>query len=376
MEIRCPYCEKTVQIPGGGQFTCPSCKAIFAVDLEPPPASPPASTAAPPPLPATTAPMPQPGAAPAGSLPPPLPVGGTDAPPPLPGTAPGLGPPPLPGAAPPAAGGPICAKHPGRPAGEVCRRCGNFMCSLCVIPFQNERYCPDCIDKLGPGGTQGNVPWENDREKLGIVGAYLATMKRVLLDPDAFYQGMPTDAGLGPPLGYMVLFASIFGIIGHLLTFVVSVAFMGGLMKAGGPGARAFGPENVVGVAFQCFITPFAALIGAFVGGAIYHVVALLLGGTASYEATVRIVCYAAGSAALFDVIPWFGPLLIAPLWAMGCHYFAFKNVHRLAPGKAALCAGWPLLLALCCCGSFLALLTFALLAGTAGGGGGGGGGF
>ncbi len=110
MEIRCPYCQKSVQVPGGGQFTCPSCKAVFAVDLEQP-----ATAPAPPPLPGTAGP----GLEPTVPMPPPS--------------------------------GPQCAKHPGVTATEACRRCGSFMCGACAQVMKDGRYCPDCVQFAAHG---------------------------------------------------------------------------------------------------------------------------------------------------------------------------------------------------------------------------------
>lgn len=41
-----------------------------------------------------------------------------------------------------------CAMHPGNPSRDVCSRCGNFMCSLCVIRVGRKKVCPECFNLL------------------------------------------------------------------------------------------------------------------------------------------------------------------------------------------------------------------------------------
>lgn len=41
-----------------------------------------------------------------------------------------------------------CTIHPGNEAKDVCSRCGNFMCTLCVIRAGGKKVCPSCFDLL------------------------------------------------------------------------------------------------------------------------------------------------------------------------------------------------------------------------------------
>jgi len=63
------------------------------------------------------------------------------------------------GATPPAALGlgsdTPCAYHAGNAASEACRRCGSFICSLCVLRVAAGGYCPPCFERLrGTGEFQ------------------------------------------------------------------------------------------------------------------------------------------------------------------------------------------------------------------------------
>ncbi len=333
MEIRCPYCEKTVQVPGGGQFTCPSCRAVFAVDLEPQGQRP----AAPPPLP---------------SSPPPLPsnqptVGEVD-----PGTARGeIAPPPLPPASSPAPAhhGPVCARHPHLAASEVCKRCGNFMCPTCTNPFRDGfRYCPDCMIFLagGYGTVANNIPWETERQTAGMMSAWWKTAKACMFGPDQFFREMSPAGGLENPLGFNVLGVTVFGILSQIL-LLGGLAIFG--LAMGGPQA---GAGFLLQLAFQlgCGIVaiPIGAAIGVFMSAAIYHVIALILGGNGSFEATFRIVGYGMGSTSMLSIVPYLGPF-VGFFWQLIILYHGFLHGHRMSSGRALMVVLIPLLLVGCC---------------------------
>jgi hypothetical protein len=316
VEIRCPYCQKSVQVPGGGQFTCPSCKAVFAVDLEPPAA--PASPAGPPPLPGTAD-----VAAPTVPVPPPS--------------------------------GPSCAKHPGVAATEACRRCGAFMCGACAQVMKDGRYCPDCAPFIGGGS---GVPWERDRAMAGMASAFWQTMKKVLFEPTAFFTDMPLEGGLEGPLGFCVLGSSIFGLLGQMMMFAMLGAL--GFATGGARGGGAMMGQMGVNMVCSVFMIPIMSAIMAFVGAALFHVGAMILGGKGSFEATFRMNSYAMGSTAILQLIPI--PYLNL-IWHCAVMYVGFKVCHRMSGGSAAVAGFWPFVLFLCCIGVVIAAFGAAIWA-------------
>ncbi len=302
MEIRCPYCQKSVQVPGGGQFTCPSCKAVFAVDLEQP-----ATAPAPPPLPGKA----EPGLEPTVPMPPPS--------------------------------GPQCAKHPSVTATEACRRCGSFMCTACAQVMRDGRYCPDCVPFVSGGS---NVAWEGDRARIGMASAFWQTMKRCLFEPTAFFTEMPVAGGIEAPLGYCVLGSTIFGIMGQMMMLAVfaSIGFATGGARGGGAMAGQLGINMICSI----FGIPIMSAIMAFVGTALCHVGAIILGGKGSFETTFRMFSYTMGSTAILQLVPI--PYLNL-IWQCAVMYAGYKVCHRMSGGTAAVAAFWPLVLMLCCVG-------------------------
>jgi hypothetical protein len=60
----------------------------------------------------------------------------------------------------------ICAQHEHQPAVAVCDRCGDFICLLCLTPFEGRGYCLRCFELLWGRGEFGGRKhkwrvWEN-----------------------------------------------------------------------------------------------------------------------------------------------------------------------------------------------------------------------
>jgi hypothetical protein len=41
-----------------------------------------------------------------------------------------------------------CSLHDGQPAVALCERCGDFICLLCLTPFEGRSYCVRCFELL------------------------------------------------------------------------------------------------------------------------------------------------------------------------------------------------------------------------------------
>lgn len=63
-----------------------------------------------------------------------------------------------------------CALHEHRAAVAVCERCGDFICLLCLTPFEGRSYCLRCFDLLWDRGEIGSAK----RKARWYEDAYLA----------------------------------------------------------------------------------------------------------------------------------------------------------------------------------------------------------
>lgn len=116
-----------------------------------------------------------------------------------------------------------CAHHEQRDAVAVCDRCGDFICLLCLTPFEGRGYCLNCFELLWSRGEFGRRKetwrgWENPATAwllaaiawilvlppflswLPAIGAILigfAALKRIRLEPER-------AASRGTAIGAMV----------------------------------------------------------------------------------------------------------------------------------------------------------------------------
>jgi hypothetical protein len=193
---------------------------------------------------------------------------------------------------------------------------------------------------------------------LGFVPALVETTKQVLFGSAEFFRRMPTEAGIGAPLGYAMLVGYFGVVVVAIYQAVMRVALGSTLYELGrqGPLGR-IAPflEGGVGLVSQIVLGPFFLLIGLFLGAGIYHLLLLLLGGAKrGFEATFRVVCYAQ-AADILCVVPFCGSV-IGFFWGLAVLIIGLAEAHRIGRGTAALAVLLPILLLCCCCGLAAAL--------------------
>ena len=122
---------------------------------------------------------------------------------------------------------------------------------------------------------------------------YIETCKEVILRPSDFYRRMPTTGGYSEP----VIFAVISLIISLLLNAIVSYGmFTFGIHSS----ILTFGsiPFSTFDFSIFSYVIElfFITIAGIFIGSLIFNLLYKTLGGTGSYEGTVRFhilwVCY------------------------------------------------------------------------------------
>jgi len=160
---------------------------------------------------------------------------------------------------------------------------------------------------------------------------YIETCKEVILRPSDFYRRMPTTGGYSEP----VIFAVISIIIGLILKAIVSYGmFIFGIHSR----ILTFGSIPVSKFDFSAFPHVielfFTTIAGIFIGSLILNFLYKKLGGTGSYEGTVRFMCY--GQA--INLISWIPLLnLIAIIYALYIFIVGGSFVHNVSNGKSAV---------------------------------------
>jgi hypothetical protein len=137
--------------------------------------------------------------------------------------------------------------------------------------------------------------------------AFYRVWKKVMFNPQEFYQEMPTSGGFERPL----LFLSICGALYLVLRLIVSQTLMQALSSF--------------------LLVVLAYLLGP---GILMLVAQSLFHGEGDYEGTLRTCAYA-GACLLLGWIPYLGAL--AFIYGFYLIFFGTEKVHKLARTEAAL---------------------------------------
>ncbi|MEY2572990.1 MAG: hypothetical protein QOJ87_1203 [Verrucomicrobiota bacterium] len=201
---------------------------------------------------------------------------------------------------------------------------------------------PLAVPDAPAAGT--GLPWEN-RQQIGLVKAWLDTVSLLIAKPSEAFAMMRPEGGMMDPL--------LFGLIGGCAGSIVSILFQALLRFIPGFGGRddlfnMFGISQWVFLVIYAVLSPLFVLLGLFLAGALLHVCLMLVGGAnRPFETTFRVVCFTAGAANLFSMIPMCGGL-IAAVYNVVLECIGLSRAHQTTTGKALMAIFLPLIV---CCG-------------------------
>ncbi len=246
---------------------------------------------------------------------------------------------------------PPCASHPRAAATTTCAGCGLFLCAPCAEPGPR---CARCSGAAHP------IPWE-DPNLAGVggrVAGFWRTLK-ALVSADAFFARAPWTGGLGRPIAFAAVAATVgavaslvYGLLGNVVVGLVLDRLVTALLPALSGSERqlvasvreqlrALGPgfaQLEVGVTL---LTPALTAAQLLILSAISHPIARRLGGTGTFEGTLRALAYGSGAAVL-RAVPLMGGTL-AVLGTLALSMLALRRAHGLSSGRAFVVAVWPI---------------------------------
>lgn len=241
-------------------------------------------------------------------------------------------------------------------------------CPNCGYQVENEdvRFCPSCGGSMGAGevaaaGGQGgsspppshenSVPFED--MSLPFAQRYFRTIGMAVSDPVTLFSRMDA-VGIGAPL----LFAVINGTVVAVFTIFWQMMFGGLAMLGGGMHADEFAVGTGLYILFM-FLSPLFAVIGQFIGAAIYHVALMIFGdGQRGFAVTFRALAYG-NSPNLLAVVPFCGGF-IGGIWALVLVIIGGKHGHGTDWWRAILAYFLPAIL--CCCLAIWLAMTFGFI--------------
>jgi hypothetical protein len=174
------------------------------------------------------------------------------------------------------------------------------------------------------GGAAGG-----DFDYRELVPSFIRTAREVLLNPVNFFKSIRREGDFLNPLLFAVICALISAVIGGILAFIISLATGNGF--GGSLGSLV---SNII-------LIPIGTAIGLFIGAAIYHLLVLLIirPSHAGYEATFRVVAYAA----VLQLLSWLAYIPILGILvgiAIGIYnvvltVIGIREVHATTTGRA-----------------------------------------
>ncbi len=142
----------------------------------------------------------------------------------------------------------------------------------------------------------------------GMLKQYFETGKNIILKPVDFFKTMPVTGGYKDPLIFALITSVIMGIGLTIIT---------------------------LGVGFLAIIfAPIAVTISVFLAALLLMVCAKMVGGTGTYEATVRVAAYAN----IVNIIGWIPIVsIIGSIYGLVLTVFGIREVHKLTTAKAII---------------------------------------
>ena len=270
----------------------------------------------------------------------------------------------------PAASGPTVAPGEVAPPGFIkCTATGKYFPPSEIVHIDGKPYSAAAKPAVLQGVMQsGVVPagfdtnrdgpaWEQ-RAQLGMMKAGWETIKAVLLKPSETFAAMKRDGGIGGPLMFAVIFASI-GNIAYLLYGLVINLVMASTVQQQSQQVPGFNPALLMHLStgmtlVWAVLTPVWIALTCLIASGLQHLALMICGGAKQqYETTFRTVCYVQGSIGSLLIIPVCG-VVAAGIWALVCTCIGLSKTHEISVGKAVLSVFLPTIV--CCVGLFVVI--------------------
>jgi len=178
---------------------------------------------------------------------------------------------------------------------------------------------------------------------------YIETWKEVMQSPSDFYRDMPKTGGYTDPLTFAAISFIIYAFLAALLTVLFGPGMYGGMYEGMYGSARGLG---FFAILMTVIITPIAGIISLFIEAAILYIIYKILGGTGSYEGTVRFISYATAVLVLswIPIVGWIVGIYGIYLYIVGGMY-----VHDISMARSVIAVLLPTLLIILLMAIFMA---------------------
>lgn len=230
-----------------------------------------------------------------------------------------------------------CGLHETVDASFLCVVCGTYGCMQCVFATGTRgTTCQACAAR----GLAESIPWER-RAQLGWARAFWQTTKLVCTQPKRFFSTPSTETSMAGPVLYAVLAYTLGGALMMLSLGIMFLLGSGGAFLAGQKEVGAI--FGIYGGCFTVGFLPFALIAYPLQGvmqvliaaGCSHGSLALLKSRHATFEQTLRAVCYA-NAPYFWLFVPCVGWYFSA-FWVWAVESIALRETHRTTTDRAVL---------------------------------------
>ncbi len=165
-----------------------------------------------------------------------------------------------------------------------------------------------------------------------MIDDFKDTWLKVIRSPGDFFAQMPTEGGYADPVKFAAINYLIAGISWMIIQFTFQ--YMIGNMNIAII-SLAMGFVSFIGALIIGFI-------GLFIGGGILHIFFSILGGTGTYEGTVRLIAYASAAMALSG-IPFV--VILAGFYMIFMAVIGGTKVHKVSPARSVVAVVIPIVI-------------------------------
>jgi hypothetical protein len=171
------------------------------------------------------------------------------------------------------------------------------------------------------------------------VNSFADVVRRVVLQPAAFFAGLPRQGSFLGPLVFALICVEVSAVLVGLLTFI---DVPGGITSMVG----VTGNQGFLAFLGGLVITPIAATVGIFLTALVTHLLVILVVGSghSGFGATFRIVSYSSVTS-LLGWIPFIG--WIFSLYRLYLATVGIREMHGTTTGRALLVVLLPAILVL-----------------------------
>ena len=222
-----------------------------------------------------------------------------------------------------------------------------------------------------PGEGRPGNPWEQ-RQQLGFVQGLIEGVKAFVTAPGETFSKTLKSGDVASPLIFAVILSTAMKLVVWAWSMLFHASLLSVLPIPAEMEASLGWMFAVSGFSYIAIfiVTPIFTVVGVFIGGAILHLMLMLVSGLeesdAGFEGSLRAVAYGSSVGQLAQIVPIIGGF-ISLIWTIILMVTGAMRLHGTNQGKAVAAVLLPIVLCCVCAAMLFFLGAFAAIMGANG---------